>query len=485
MTVPLREQPRTVLTGPVGGDLPHQLTAAALPWLTARRWFAHDRGPVHRALPRLTTVLTAGDPALVHLLVDVRHAPAGPDHRYQLLLGVRDRLPDHLAAAAVGRVHQGPWKGRHLYEAVADTALTRHLLLSPLFSPEPGTDPRHAPRTSRVMAVEQSNTNVVYGDRLLLKLLRSPLPGPHPEADTLAALTAAGCAHTPALAGRLQARVPGEEPSVLGILQDYLDADADGWQLATRQAAACIDGTCRGVPPFGGFTAQARRLGAAVAGLHRALATAFPPTRLTAAAATERAEEMTAELTAAAEHVPQLDRFTGRLAALHADFARQAARTRGLAAQRGHGDLHLGQTLHTEDGWKVIDFEGEPDRPLGDRLRPHPVTRDLAGMLRSFDYAAQHALAGLLGEPSGPADAPGRLRRTRRARAWAIRNRRAFCAGYADAGGPDPRCQPLQLRVYEAEKAVYEAVYEARHRPGWLPIPLAALHRLATPGRVH
>jgi maltokinase len=123
---------------------------------------------------------------------------------------------------------------------------------------------------------------------------------------------------------------------------------------------------------------------------------------------------------------------------------------------------------------------------VAERYQPQPVLRDVAGMLRSFDYAGQQALT-TTPEPAAAPDeglgesaeqAAARMRRSRRAYAWSVRNRRAFISGYAAAGGVDPYCQPVALRAFEAEKAVYEAVYEAQHRPDWLPIPMAAIQRL-------
>uniref|UniRef100_UPI0015F09C12 hypothetical protein n=1 Tax=Streptomyces shenzhenensis TaxID=943815 RepID=UPI0015F09C12 len=333
----------------------------------------------------------------------------------------------------------------------------------------------------RPLQVEQSNTSVAYGDRVLLKIFRRPEPGPHTEVEALRALTGRDCARTPHLYGAVHSDAPGAEGLVLGLVEEFLPDARDGWEEAVRQAADAVAGTGPGNPAGGGFTADASALGRAVADVHGALGEAFGRTRLTVADVAEETARMTMRLKEAAEEVPALARYTARLGALFDDCARVAGRGCPLFVQRTHGDLHLGQALRAHDGWRIVDFEGEPARTAAERARPEPVLKDVAGMLRSFDYAARTGLAAANGDEGEAESSPAvHLRRRRRASAWAVRNRRAFIAGYASAGHEDPDCHPVLLRAFEADKAVYEAVYESRLRPDRLPIPLAALHRLAT-----
>jgi maltokinase len=164
--------------------------------------------------------------------------------------------------------------------------------------------------------------------------------------------------------------------------------------------------------------------------------------------------------------VPQLAEMGAALGAAY-----DAVRTLGqsVTVQRIHGDLHLGQAMRTVTRWVLIDFEGEPMAAIDARREFDSPLRDIAGMLRSFEYAGHHRVIETGYEPQ----------LAYRAGEWSTRNRDAFLTGYASGAGADPREHAVLLRAFEADKAVYEAVYEARNRPGWLPIPLASLTRLA------
>ncbi|WP_240965964.1 maltokinase N-terminal cap-like domain-containing protein [Streptomyces zingiberis] len=499
-------------------------------WLPRQRWFAGKGRPVTGfSLVSATEVLpcTPGGPApgLLHLLVRVRQSsPAGADC-YQLLVGVRSTLPPHLAPALIGHPSSGPLRGLAVYEALADPRLAGLLLerlrvpgrLGALrFTRAPGTAIASTP-APRLVGAEQSNSSVIYGDAYILKVFRRIGAGVNPDLELPLALARVGCDRVPhptawfeagrdggagagvgrAVGGEVDggfsgevppAPSPGENPDdatfTLGILQPFLTGSADGWQLALRSLAARDD-----------FTGAAHALGRATAEVHTALADALPTAVLRRRQIEHIASVMTERLEAAAEAVPALRPYREPLRAAFDEFAALGARGRTWPAQRIHGDLHLGQALRTpHDGrWSLIDFEGEPARPIADRRRLQPVARDIAGMLRSFDYAARTHRPPAPGA-SGPSPRPAPSPATRRwpeereteewwsqqwSGRWSELNRAAFCGGYAEAAGTDPREEPELLRAYETDKAVYEVLYEARHRPDWLAVPMAAIRRLA------
>ncbi|WP_282688711.1 MULTISPECIES: phosphotransferase [unclassified Streptomyces] len=429
-------------------------------WLPRQRWFAGKGRPVtgFRLVSATEMVPPAGTagPGLLHLLLRVEQpsrSVRAADDCYQLLLGVRTSLPPLLAGALVGRVERGPLAGRTVYDALHDPRLADVLLerfrrpgsLGSLRFERTAEIP--AGLTPRVLDAEQSNSSLVYGDAFILKIFRRVFPGTNPDLELPLALTGEGCERVPAPVAWFEA--PGAEPLTLGVLQPFLHGARDGWQLALAALAAGRD-----------FLPEARALGRATAEVHTALAAALPTPALRGTQTRQLVAQMTQRLEAAAQAVPALVPYVPGLRAAFDAVTDLGVRGSGWAQQRVHGDLHLGQTLRSADGfWSLIDFEGEPARPLPERRMPAPPVRDVAGMLRSFDYAARSH------RPWNPE--------------WAARCRAAYCEGYAQASGSDPRGEPELLRAHETDKAVYEVVYEARHRPDWLPVPMAAIQRLA------
>ncbi len=446
-------------------------------WLPRQRWFAGKGREITgfgllSAVELLPAVNADGSPGLLHLLLDVNQS-GGVSDCYQLLLGTRSVLPPELAGALVGRAPAGPLTGLAVYEALYDPLLSAVLLdrlrapgrTGPLlFSAEPDAAvPAGLP--PRPSGVEQSNSSVIYGDTFILKVFRRISPGTNPDLEVPLALAHAGSSRVPAPVAWFEALGLHEEPATLGVLQRFMPDAADGWGLALR-AVDADDGGAGAVGEVpADFTRHALALGAATAEVHTALADALPGETLSRPQVGLLATAMTDRLDAAVRAVPQLAPYAAGLRGAYTDLAVLGERGAPLAAQRIHGDLHLGQALCTaSQGWVLIDFEGEPARPLSERRRPQPIAQDVAGMLRSFDYAARHR------DPASSATA-----------GWADRQRAAFCDGYARRAGRDPRDAPVLLRAYETDKAVYEVVYEARHRPEWLPIPMAAVRRLAVP----
>jgi maltokinase len=326
---------------------------------------------------------------------------------------------------------------------------------------------------------EQSNSSVRFGEDSLMKVFRKVTPGRNPDIEIHHALTLAENEHVAALYGWLETRDeaggdPGAEPLQLAMLQQFLRTGTDGWGLALASVRDLYAEADLHADEVGGdFAAETHRLGVATAQVHDALAEHFPVETWGADQLTVLSEAMQQRLRDAVGVVPEL--------APHAEALREAFVAVGqlrepVPAQRIHADFHLGQTLRTVRGWKLVDFEGEPAKPLSERVRPDSAWRDVAGMLRSFDYAA-HAVEADVEEAGGQI--------AYRALEWVERNRAAFLAGYLEtskrtADGELSADQHALLRAYEVDKAVYETVYEARNRPDWLAIPLGAIERLTT-----
>jgi maltokinase len=441
-------------------------------WLPAQRWYSGAGTTIRDLAITADTTLTAGDPELRHLVITV--SQNGEAARYQVLVGIRAHVPEQLRRAVIGPTGYGGTA----YDALHDPVLTRVLLrgiseqltAGPLrFAREPdsvidtGAD-------SLVMTGEQSNTSLTFGDSAILKVLRRLFPGQHPDLEVSRALARRGSTHVAEPYGWIETTLDGDrDPTLLAILSRYLPTASDGWSLAVTSLRDLYSGdgvseagTIRPEQAGGDFAGEASRLGVATAEVHADLGAEFGTAEIPHGAFGDLADQMTRKLDWVSLEVPDLRPYVAKLRGYYAELGEIGG---PLPVQRVHGDYHLGQVLRTPTGWVVLDFEGEPVMPLGQRrLRSVPL-RDVAGMLRSFDYAARHQL---LDRPDAEA-----LRDI--SAEWVERSQAAFCKGYAEAGGMDPQANAALLRALMLDKAVYEVVYEARHRPGWLPIPLGSI----------
>lgn len=460
-------------------------------WLPTQRWFASKGRRIASVHSRSAAVLRRDEPRVEARMVTVEFADSsGPVREtYHVPLSYYRRTSDQLVHALLGDVDD-PVTGqtRWVHDALRDrdaTAVWLELFAAKAevgdlgFHVEPEIDlPVGVP--GDILSAEQSNSSLIYGETAILKLFRRVEPGINPDIEIHEALRPAGNPHLAPLLGHITAmwREPADQDrqdrqdrpkpqeSSLAMLQTFLSSASDGWSLATTSVRDLYgEGDLHPDEVGGDFASEAHRLGRATASVHADLARLMPTEVVGQDQLGRLADGMSARLAAACEVVPELTQHAGDLLTCY-DALRGLDGS--IRLQRVHGDFHLGQVLRTSQGWTLLDFEGEPARPLAQRRELDSPLRDVAGMLRSFDYAARHLLLNGTPDPQ----------LSYRATEWSDRNRDAFCGGYAEQSGTDPREDPVLLRAFEADKAVYEAVYEARNRPNWLPIPLGSLTRL-------
>ena len=463
-----------------------QLSRAALgalgrdvlaPYLAARRWFGAKGQHIDAADFDEVAPLAAGAEPLALTRLRVRFASGRTEH-YQLPLALDHHGADHPPVLA--RLPDGG----ALRDAVDSAAFRQQLgrgfadrrivpAQAHRWEFEPLTDlGAMASAPSRVLGGEQSNTSIVFGDALIMKLFRRLEPGPNPDVEIGRFLaTRTDFRGTPALLGVLHLRGPDGD-AIAGMVQQFMPGSTDAWAhvLAQLQRHRHDDT----------WTHELQSLGHLTRDLHRALASdptdpdfAPEPTQDLDLARWRhdidlQISDTLAQLAAHLDRLPADLAASARLLLAREDPLRALVR-RDLRPDavgprtRHHGDYHLGQVLRTRDGdWRIIDFEGEPARPLDERRAKHHPLRDVAGMLRSFAYAA--AVAAQTDPSLDPA-----------ARERAMRG--AFLRGYDPALERDPQRAAL-LALFEAEKTFYELRYELGSRPDWAWIPLAGLDNL-------
>jgi len=413
-------------------------------WLSQQRWFGGKGAAISgvRDLDRAQL-----SPGLLLSAVEVRYEPPRPAESYALALrpwtgkgGIVEGLDDDAARALLGIV-----RGR-LRIATAAGALQGERFDGPDSPME---------RLSRVPAVrrldaEQSNTSLVFDDRVILKLIRKLEPGLNPELEMGAFLARSGFAGTPRLLGSIS--VTGAVEATVAVAHAFVRVETDGWSYV-------LDALRRGEPPL----SDVRELGARIGELHAALASdeadaRFAPEPIRREDLRRWTETLLGELERTVRvgrsAVPEL---AGRQQALAARIHRLGGVRPGGVRIRQHGDLHLGQVLRSGGEWLVFDFEGEPARPLAERRQKHSPLKDVAGMLRSFAYAAAAAgrreIAGLMRESF--------------LQGWRLRAARLM--------PPDEEGARVLLESLELEKLLYELRYEVGHRPDWVNIPATDL----------
>jgi len=443
-------------------------------WMPRQRWYAAKGRTPHLRYVASWDLPTPEPDARVRTLL-VADEGTLPVLTYQVPLVVRSTasVPAALSPHVIGHPDPGTTLIDGPHDPAYATALLSLVTRGGAVRGSRGTATGHplsgAPAaavaaSSSVLTGEQSNTSLIYrfeGEAapVICKVYRQAQHGQNPDVELNIALSDIGSPHVPRAVGWIEGVWPAASGTgALAFAQRYFPDVDDAWRVALRAAAAGDD-----------FGRPAFDLGAATADVHRSLAHLF---------ATRDA--------APVDRAAMRDAWQRRLSTAVAEVAGLSQSRRAIEAvydraldapwpplQRIHGDYHLGQVIRVPDrGWVLLDFEGEPLRPMAERVQPDLALRDVAGMLRSFEYVAGSIR---LDHPEG----------SLAVREWATTARRSFLAGYADRAGPrTPITGPL-LDALELDKAVYEAIYESRSRPAWVVIPVQAIERLiavAPPG---
>ncbi|MBV8914321.1 MAG: maltose alpha-D-glucosyltransferase, partial [Acetobacteraceae bacterium] len=502
------------------------LEREALPaYLPKRRWFA-AKGERLLGVRLVYAVSLPGSKGTV-MFAEVEALLPGRSEDYVLPLGLAwedettGALPQQLALT---RVRRGPRVG-YLTDAFAVDALTRAMIEGMRHSrvvPIEGIGELEFRPTSRMaslelapdagirrLSAEQSNTSWIVGDALVLKLVRRVLAGIHPEAEMTRFLTERGFGNTAPLFGEL-VRIDGDGmPHTVGLAQGFVRNQGDGWtwtldflarqveELALTAGAEQPDAEEAGHDTFSSYQVFARAIGTRLAELHAALSQPadepdFQPEPASDDVLDAWGEGAIEQIDAAMALLAKLDHFPDETAQQQAqmlmdnadrlrDAARQLARQgQGALQTRVHGDFHLGQVLVVQGDAYIIDFEGEPARTMAQRRAKSCPMRDVAGLLRSFEYAAAAAAPGRVA-----ASEQASSRRQAALQQFRVRTEACFTEAYravlerAEPRWVPPAAEAPLLDLFLLEKAAYEIKYEASNRPSWVGIPLGGMYAIA------
>jgi trehalose synthase-fused probable maltokinase len=439
-------------------------------WVQQQRWYASKSRSIS-GIDIVESFTLRDEPLMLLALVETRFA-TGTHELYQLPLAIR---PPSDIARGDSISHTDDWA---LYDALAEPTQAHELLQRIVTTDEIDTEDGrfsfHAFDESvaalesapvRLMGVEQSNSSIVFDERIVLKVFRKLEPGVNPELEVLRFLTYRGFPNIAPLYGWYD--YEGQAfAATLGVAQSFLPDARGGWELALDEIGAASEDLLERLGGLGTVTAQ----------LHNTLASdASDP----AFAPEEPSQEALGLLTATVDEDierlflrlpddPRLQPIAGRGQDVRERLAARAQIGVTGRVIRTHGDYHLGQTLHTPRGWVIIDFEGEPARPLPERRQKRSPLRDVAGMLRSFAYVT--SAVDILHGRQAPEGFEQRMREQ-------------FLTAYF--ASVDPTLVPggeaaiaNLLSIFELEKAIYELRYELDNRPNWVSIPVAGIARL-------
>jgi len=489
-------------------------------WLQNRRWFAGKDSAIEKV--DIVYGVRFGDPQHPVLLSEIDVTSAGQTLRYQLPFGllaedqVGAALPQQLALSRVRRGRQvglitDAFTLENFIRAVLQGIQANTVLPCAdgelRFEPTEGLAALNlgAEPEVRYLSAEQSNSSVVVGGSLVLKLIRKVASGVHPELEMSAYLTAAGFSNISPLLGSVIRRDAQGEDALLMIAQGYLSNQGDAWEWTQNnleralrdELADAVSEQEQHYNALGELKDFAGMLGQRLGEMHQVLAQPtdnpdFAPQPTSAKEAQAIGKDVAAQVENALRLLKQnqdqlnpadqamVARLLEHRKTVLAHVQELAGKAAGGLRIRVHGDLHLGQVLVIKGDAYLIDFEGEPARPLHERRGKHSPYKDVSGVLRSFDYAA--AMAVQLHTVDSTADADAARKRV--ADRYLIEARQAFVQAYRLAAASlahewkDAEGEDAALALFGLEKAAYEVAYEAENRPAWLPVPLHGLYGL-------